>query len=65
MALTYNGIGTCDSAVLGYYQLKTKVFTKKLFDQGDYEIISLIGNFGTCNEKPCIHVHISSTVSLY
>jgi hypothetical protein len=60
-----DGIGACGSATLGYYEPDTKVFTKKVFDKGDYEIISLIGNFSLCDGKPYVHMHISISGSDY
>lgn len=60
-----NGIGACDNAVLGYYKPNTKIFKTKVFDQDDYEITSLAGNFSICTGKPCIHLHISISGSDY
>ena len=52
-----SGIGAVEQVELGYYDLHEKVYIRKTFDEGDFELISLNGNISLKNGEPYIHVH--------
>ncbi|MBM3295031.1 MAG: DNA-binding protein [Candidatus Aminicenantes bacterium] len=55
---SFNGIGTCRGAELGFFDGEKKVYHwKKL--KGDYEITALVGNVGVLEGKPFVHAHIT------
>ncbi|MEO0072317.1 MAG: PPC domain-containing DNA-binding protein [candidate division WOR-3 bacterium] len=51
------GIGTAKEITLGYYDVKEKLYKKRLFIE-DHEISSLIGNISYIGTDPIIHIHI-------
>jgi len=52
----FYGLGAVLSAELGYYNLKTKKYRTKKFNN-PHEIVSLVGNVSIVNNKPFIHAH--------
>lgn len=55
-ACAFNGVGSCSSAELGYFNSHIKDYRKKPFVE-ELEIISLIGNGGVKDGQPVIHAH--------
>ncbi len=53
-----NGIGAIKNPEVGYYLVKNKSYTKKVFE-GIYELTSLIGNITNKDGKPFCHTHIT------
>jgi uncharacterized protein len=53
---TVLGIGSIKNPELGYYDIEKKVYLKKRFD-GDYELLSLAGNFARFGEEVILHCH--------
>ena len=51
-----NGIGAVENPELGYYDVKSKEYIKKTFE-GDFEIVSLIGNMSFKDGNRFIHTH--------
>lgn len=51
-----SGLGGSGSVILSFYNLKTRKYTDKTFDD-PLEIISLQGNLAWVDEKPFWHVH--------
>ena len=59
-----NGIGAMQDPEIGYYSLESKSYHKKIFN-GDYELISLIGNI-TIKDGECFsHTHITFSDTNY
>ena len=52
------GIGAVRHSEIGYYDLSTKEYSFKTYDD-DLEVVSLIGNISLVEEKPFIHAHIT------
>ncbi len=50
-------IGAVKNAELGFYHLDKKDYHKKLFDQGDFELVSLNGNVSLKDGKTYVHAH--------
>jgi uncharacterized protein len=50
------GIGALLNPELGYYDIHTKSYTRKKFE-GDYELVSLSGNFARMGENTILHCH--------
>ena len=50
------GIGALLNPELGYYDIHTRTYTRKKFD-GDYELVSLTGNFARMGETTIMHCH--------
>lgn len=55
---TINGIGAINKVELGFYNLESKEYNRKLFSK-DYELTSLMGNITLKDNSPFIHVHIN------
>tara|TARA_X000001036_G_C20356840_1_gene674863 strand:- start:228 stop:653 length:426 start_codon:yes stop_codon:yes gene_type:complete len=55
-----NGIGAILDPEVGYYNIDTKDYTKKVFN-GDFELVSLIGNMTYKEGQALIHSHITFT----
>ena len=53
-----NGIGAIENPEIGYYSLKEKKYYKKVFE-GDYELISLVGNISKKDDCSFLHIHIT------
>ena len=53
-----NGIGAIMDPEVGYFDIRTKDYNKKIF-KGDFELTSLIGNLTYKEEVPLIHSHIT------
>ena len=51
------GIGTANNLTLGYYNADKKDYLKKAF-QGDFEIVSLMGNISLLKGSPVAHIHM-------
>lgn len=50
------GIGACEWAELGFYDLESKQYQWQKFDE-PLEILSLQGNVSLDGEKPMLHIH--------
>ena len=59
-----NGIGPIFNPEVGYFDINDKDYKKKTFD-GDFELISLIGNMTYKEGVPFIHTHITFTDTEY
>ncbi len=58
-ACFFEGIGSLYKAVLGHYDFKdTKTYKYEAFDE-DLEILTLLGNVSTMNEKALPHAHVT------
>jgi predicted DNA-binding protein with PD1-like motif len=55
-ASAFNAIGASKTAELSYFNLKTKKYENKIFEE-DLEIVSLIGNSAILNGEVVIHAH--------
>lgn len=55
-ASVFNAIGACGMVELSYFDLKTKKYQNKIFEE-DLEIISLTGNGAVFNGEAVIHSH--------
>jgi uncharacterized protein len=55
-AAIFTGIGAAASVTLSWYDLTRKVYEDKTIE-GQWEIVSLMGNVGLKNEKPFVHAH--------
>ena len=53
-----NGIGAIKNVELGYYNLDSKNYTRKIFND-DYELTSFLGNISIVDKTPFIHSHIT------
>lgn len=51
-------IGACTEVTISSYNFETRVYDKKTFSE-DLELLSLIGNVCTVNNKPSLHAHVS------
>lgn len=52
------GLGACDRAVLGLYDVPSRTFIKREFE-GAYEIPSLHGNISEKDGEPYLHLHMT------
>lgn len=52
-----SAIGAIKNAELGFYHLDQKDYEKKLFDQGDFELVSLNGNVSLKDGQTYVHAH--------
>lgn len=50
------GIGASSSATFSFFDIKTKEYTSKTFDE-PLEIVSLLGNLTYVDDKPFWHIH--------
>jgi len=50
------GLGAAEDVELGYFDLKKKVYTKRVF-KGDYELASITGNIAWDGDNPICHLH--------
>ena len=53
-----NGIGAIENPEVGYFDIHTKDYNKKIFD-GDFELTNLSGNLTYKGGDPFIHSHIT------
>lgn len=51
-----NMLGAIEDPELGYYDLLTKTYTRRIFP-GDWEITAIVGNLGWLEDTPVLHVH--------
>jgi predicted DNA-binding protein with PD1-like motif len=51
-----NMLGAIEDPELGYYDLGTKTYTRRMFP-GDWEITTIVGNLGWLDDTPVLHVH--------
>lgn len=51
------GIGVLKNVELGYFDLKKNSYDMKLFE-GEYELLSLMGNIAISEGKPSPHIHV-------
>lgn len=56
-AATITGIGACSEVELGVYSVKKRKYIKYKYD-GEFEILSLLGNITREGDKPYVHLHI-------
>lgn len=49
-------IGACDEAEVGYYDIKSKSYKFKKYEQ-ELEILNIQGNISWSDDKPAIHLH--------
>jgi uncharacterized protein len=56
-AASFQGIGTCRRAELGFFQMRSCRYNFRTFPQ-DFEITSLLGNVSLSQGRPFIHAHI-------
>ena len=54
---SFSAIGVLCDVELGYYELDKANYIKKTFN-GDYELLSMIGNVGELNGKQHPHIHV-------
>lgn len=54
-----SGIGALEDVELGYYNLHTKEYQRKMFNHGDYELLAVNGNLSLKNGQPYVHAHCS------
>ncbi|MDB2426123.1 DNA-binding protein [bacterium] len=54
-----SGIGALEDVELGYYNLHTKEYQRKMFDGGDYELLAVNANLSLKNGEPYVHAHAS------
>jgi predicted DNA-binding protein with PD1-like motif len=52
------GIGSIKDPELGYYDIHKKEYLHKHFE-GDYELLSFIGNFARYGDEAALHCHVS------
>lgn len=50
------GLGALKDVTVAYYELETKQYQTKLFEE-DFELINLSGNISTFEGKPFVHIH--------
>lgn len=55
---TIEAIGACDKFTVGLYSVSKKQYFKTTYE-GEFEIVSFLGNVTTKDDKPYIHVHIA------
>ena len=53
-----NVIGALKQVTIGFFNLKTKKYNFKTFDE-EVELISCMGNISYKDEEPIIHLHVS------
>ena len=53
-----NGLGTCKDTEIAFYNLDTKEYEKKIFDE-HLEITNLTGNVTKLKDDPFLHLHIT------
>lgn len=53
-----NGIGALKDVELGFYHLDKKEYHRKTFE-GEYELLSMVGNCSLLKGKPFFHIHAS------
>jgi predicted DNA-binding protein with PD1-like motif len=57
-AAFYQGIGMLHQVELAFFCSEQKIYNRRFFD-GDYELISLIGNLSTTDEVHAPHTHVT------
>ena len=58
------GIGALLNPELGYYDIHTKSYIRKKFD-GDFELVSLTGNFARMGQNTILHCHAAFSDSQF
>ena len=53
------GLGAVNEVRLAYYDLKTKKYYDRIFNDCDYELINFTGNLTLKDGFPFVHAHIS------
>lgn len=53
------GIGAVKDVELGFYDLASQTYRRKMFDTDDYELTSFTGNISLKDGKPYVHAHIT------
>ena len=53
-----SGIGALKNIELGYYDLNSKEYLRRRFDDDNYELVSLAGNIAIKDNKPFVHSHV-------
>ena len=59
-----NGVGAIKNPEMGYFDINRKDYDRKIFN-GDYELISYMGNIALKDGERFIHSHISFSDSKY
>ena len=57
-AASVSGIGACDLAEVGVYEIDKKAYMKNTYT-GSMEILSLLGNITRKDGRPYLHLHIT------
>ena len=57
LSFSFSIIGGCSLVELSYYDLKSKKYFSKKFEEKDIEIVSLTGNVAWCEGEPVVHAH--------
>ena len=57
-AASVSGIGACDLAEVGVYEIEKKAYMKNTFT-GSMEILNLTGNLTRRDGRPYLHLHIT------
>lgn len=55
-----NGIGAIYNPEIGYFDVESKSYVKKIFN-GEFELVSLIGNMTFKDNQRFVHTHITFT----
>jgi predicted DNA-binding protein with PD1-like motif len=53
-----NLLGAIENPELGYYDLPTKSYTRRVFP-GDWELMGAVGNLGWLGDTPVFHIHVT------
>ncbi len=56
---TFTAIGAIKDVELGFYELHKKDYIRKTFSEGDFELISFLGNITLKDGKHYAHAHVS------
>jgi predicted DNA-binding protein with PD1-like motif len=51
-----NILGACEKVTLAYYDLETKTYLKKTFDE-ELEVLGVMGNIALFEGEPLVHLH--------
>ena len=57
LSFHFSMIGACSLVQLGFYDLKTKEYSFKEFNNENFEILSMIGNVAWSENEPIVHAH--------
>lgn len=54
-------LGATNDFTIGLFSPRKKEYDERTFNEGDYEILSLIGTINTLNDEYYLHLHISTS----